>query len=275
VITPDYVEPLVAYRVWGWDSTGLKSLNGAMWFPGQPMAANCKYINLADDVAARLNQPDFRAIFPGKNPWPGHGPIPGDNCACGIYAAKDARHLGKIGYSQYGICGQVSLWGKVSVHELGYRAEYAYPKNLAIPASFLPVKAAAMEARIENLTAYNVPMQLQAFVAYSLGFDGLVDLWTPETGYNSETLDWLIERAKLPNVPLGTPLSVGDRVAVPKYGIGIVQGFNEDGCVELRLWNTSLAIVAKSAVKWDETNWRWEVAETGYLSVRTFPRSAR
>ena len=28
---PDYISPIVGYRVWQWDATGLRSLNGENW----------------------------------------------------------------------------------------------------------------------------------------------------------------------------------------------------------------------------------------------------
>ena len=42
---------------------------------------------------------------------------------CGIHAYK---RLPNKRVPQYSISGKVALWGKVVVHEIGYRAEYAY-----------------------------------------------------------------------------------------------------------------------------------------------------
>ena len=39
---PDYISPIVGYRVWQWNATGLKSLNGEPWLPGRPLAAGCR-----------------------------------------------------------------------------------------------------------------------------------------------------------------------------------------------------------------------------------------
>ena len=39
---PDYISPVVGYRVWQWDAAGLKSLNGELWVPRQPLSAVCR-----------------------------------------------------------------------------------------------------------------------------------------------------------------------------------------------------------------------------------------
>ena len=39
---PDYISPVVGFRVWQWDATGLRSLNGEKWFAHQPLSAVCR-----------------------------------------------------------------------------------------------------------------------------------------------------------------------------------------------------------------------------------------
>ena len=36
---PDYISPIIGYRVWKWEKTGLKSLCGERWKPSQLLAA--------------------------------------------------------------------------------------------------------------------------------------------------------------------------------------------------------------------------------------------
>jgi hypothetical protein len=106
---PDYVSPIVGYRVWDWDATGLRSLNGEVWFPGRALTAKC----LKTD----------------------HEP-PADGCSCGVYAGKNYQHLQDISLStafESCVHGEVYLWGKVVEHDLGYRAQFAYPKSLVLP----------------------------------------------------------------------------------------------------------------------------------------------
>ncbi len=77
------------------------------------------------------------------------------DCSCGIYAFNDPLeafvYLMRVrdrllGMSVEVAIGTVSLWGKVIECELGYKAEYAYPHHIYLPASFarfLPVVSSA------------------------------------------------------------------------------------------------------------------------------------
>ncbi len=53
---------------------------------------------------------------------PGIADVPFDHCVCGLYAYKDRSAVVAQGPS---IWGQVTLWGRVAIHEGGYRAEWA------------------------------------------------------------------------------------------------------------------------------------------------------
>ena len=110
---PDYISPIVGYRVWTWNTMGLKSLCGERWHPDQSLAARCR----ASTVVGR-----------GKATDDVHD-APHENCTCGIYAVKTLHHFRSAGYERYGIHGEVYLWGTVVEHELGYRAQFAYPKT--------------------------------------------------------------------------------------------------------------------------------------------------
>lgn len=92
---PDYVSPIVGYRVWDWGATGLRSLNGEAWVPDRALTAKC--------------------------PTSDHVP-PADGCSCGVYAAKNYQHLQNISLStafESCVHGEVYLWGKVVEHDLG------------------------------------------------------------------------------------------------------------------------------------------------------------
>ena len=131
---PDYISPIVGYRVWTWGTLGLKSLCGKSWHPGQVVAARCR----ASIVGGR-----------GKAKDDLHD-APHEECTCGIYAAKTLHHFRSAGYDRYGIHGEVYLWGTVVEHELGYRAQFAYPKNFFLPPDMLPFTLGAMQARLTN-----------------------------------------------------------------------------------------------------------------------------
>jgi hypothetical protein len=52
-------------------------------------------------------------------------------CKCGIYAMKEQE---RVHYHEEReiIYGSVSLWGHIVEHEIGYRAQFGYPKELII-----------------------------------------------------------------------------------------------------------------------------------------------
>ncbi|MDE2102380.1 MAG: hypothetical protein KGL39_34355 [Patescibacteria group bacterium] len=54
------------------------------------------------------------------------GPAPG--CYCGYYAFKTEDALEQVIGTK--VIGRVKIWGRVIPHDLGYRAEYAYPQLL-------------------------------------------------------------------------------------------------------------------------------------------------
>src|SRR6516164_2186082 len=118
---PDYVSPVVAYRAWRLDPRGLMSFNGEFWQPNQKLQADCR----------RSNPSLWSSLFLSVNRHkPPHG-----NCSCGIYAAKSfdqLRGMQGIGYAEQGVHGEVYLWGTVVEHELGWRAQFAYPKTLVV-----------------------------------------------------------------------------------------------------------------------------------------------
>jgi hypothetical protein len=66
---------------------------------------------------------------------------PGEDCSCGIYAAKNRRHLESMSYPYYDsratqrviAVGEVWLWGGVVEGTQGWRAQLAYPKRLVVP----------------------------------------------------------------------------------------------------------------------------------------------
>jgi hypothetical protein len=154
---PDFVSPVVAYRVWNWTPSGLTSLNGEFWLPNQSLKAKC-------------------SKFPN-----GHA-SPQRNCSCGIYAAKSLDQLRMIGFADLGVCGEVYLWGTVVEHEFGWRAQFAYPKTLVVaPESLLFGRFVQRELSTEELkflkilTAYGADV----FVA---GEKENFPVWTKQSG---------------------------------------------------------------------------------------------
>lgn len=94
---------IVAWRSWRLQGFGkqLFSFNAQVWPIRAPLEAICKR-----DAMECL----------------------GNYCACGIYGWKERKNL-KVNQSEYScLDGEVWFWGRVIEHELGYRAEFAYPK---------------------------------------------------------------------------------------------------------------------------------------------------
>jgi len=225
---PDYVSPIVAYRTWQWDTLGLRSLNQEQWFPGRPLAASCR-------AKGRHCSPRL-------------------DCSCGVYAAKNFGHLRAIGYANYGIHGETYLWGTVVEHRLGYRAQFAYPKNLVLPLDTIPFKMADAESRLQTLLSYGVDL----FVSKDAE-EGAVPLWSKETGFNAAGFDYLINMRKkyYDDYLRERTLKRGDRVALLGKGIALVaQAGDRD--VRLTLWNRTTLKLLRRDIAWNRENMRWE-----------------
>ena len=124
-------------RIWavkfGRGSIALCGLNGSAWeIGGQPTRAECSGV---------------RPVWVCQEQR-GHAPAP--RCSCGLYAmhpwpeptAEVARSL-LDGYSlAIPVMGVVEAWGRIEVHEDGFRAEFARPHALILfPESFPPIYA--------------------------------------------------------------------------------------------------------------------------------------
>lgn len=105
-------EPIMAWRTWTLsgrrDGTGvrLRPIAGSAraWPPLQPARAAC--------TRPRLHR------------------APELGCACGIYGTRTTDLLRRT--KDPAVIGRVALWGRVIQHELGYRAELAYPQRLRL-----------------------------------------------------------------------------------------------------------------------------------------------
>jgi len=169
---PDYVAPIVGYRIWQWDAPFLKSLsNGEPWFPGKPMTAKC---------CAGL----------------AHEQPPQERCTCGIYAARET--LDQLARRMRCIHGEVYLWGRVVEHTDGWRAQYAYPKTLTFP------WARRAGSDMGALIAYGADIDMPRVQ----GGEGIL-LWSKQGGYSQywEEVLQRTEALKLKAAFLSPPLS--------------------------------------------------------------------
>jgi hypothetical protein len=150
---PDYLEPVVGWRMWyAVDDGAATSLSSVvqktLWPRGEPLAAVCLGFHL------RL--------------WPlrrrTHD-APAADCRCGVHAANIAtlRMYLPERFARTDLVpvfGRVSLWGVVHEHEQGWRGELAYPQCLFLPVDVLrPARARRM---LSDLRAYGVPVRAVA-----------------------------------------------------------------------------------------------------------------
>ena len=162
---PNYISPVVGYRIWQWNATGLMSLNGEPWLPGRPLAAECRVAARGTDVG------DAKAVH-------GAHELPHSNCTCGVYAAKNLGHLRQFGYEGRGIKGEVHLWGTVIEHRLGYRAQFAYPKSLFLSPKSIPFTLTEMDSRLRTLIAFGADI-------FIVGDHESIRFWSNESGFDA------------------------------------------------------------------------------------------
>lgn len=236
---PDYISPVVGYRVWQWDAAGLKSLNGELWLASQPLSAVCRA-----DRSGSIAGLSKATHDPAKSPQL--------NCTCGVYATRTIEHLRQCGYRKFGIHGEVYLWGRVVEHERGWRGEFAYPKALFLVPATIPFSLSEIDARLKTLTAFGTDIFIRCD-------DERVPLWKNGSGYDAAGLDYLINRRKEYYVRRGSErtLRKGDRVALLGLGIAVVE--STDGKeVGLVLGNTQILRVARKDIALNQQNRRWE-----------------
>lgn len=150
---PDAIEPVVGWRYWRVDKREglLHSLSGAggyLWRAKSPFEARCPVF--------KRTGVDGRYRFVSGMRTEKHE-APGEACRCGIYAARDLMHLRRqmLTGLALNVVGEVSLWGKLIPGSKGYRAEFAYPRNL-----FVIQRTAEWDQSVlvDALSVYGVPV---------------------------------------------------------------------------------------------------------------------
>jgi len=234
---PDYISPIVGYRVWRWSATGLRSLNGVPWIPGQALTARCSL---------------RKAWVPGRTIHAAHD-APQPDCRCGVYASKSLGHLRRTGYWEYGVVhGEVCLWGTVVEHEHGWRAQFACPKTLCLPTDILPLALAEIQSWLQSLIAYRCDI----FLVHG---GESVPLWRKESGIDGTGLDLLMGRGKewYARHKQERTIRRGDRVAILGRGIAVVERVDNKQ-VQVMLWNRIMLRMRRDDIVWDRQNVRWE-----------------
>jgi len=178
--------------------------------------------------------------------------VPHRKCTCGVYAAKNVEHLRQLGYADHGICGEVFLWGAVVEHRLGWRAQFAYPKNLILPLSLLPYTLAELNARLFALTAFGVDI-------FVLQNGESIRLWKHTVGYDADGLDYIVSLRgeHYLRQQQERTLKEGDRVALLGRGIAPVEHANDKEVVVILGKRLSL-LIAREHIVLNQNNRRWE-----------------
>jgi preprotein translocase subunit YajC len=236
---PDYISPIVGYRVWQWDAVGLKSLNGEKWFAHQPLSAVCRA-----DACGSISGLSKVTHNSAK--------LPSFGCTCGIYAARTIQHLRQCGYKRFGVHGEVYLWGTVVEHDRGWRAQFAYPKTLFLAANAIPFSLSEINDRLKTLTEFGTDIFLL--------HDGeKVALWKHGSGFDAAGLDHLIKSRKGYYVRRQEErtLKKGDRVAAVGHGIAVVEKVDGNE-VHIVLGNKLVLRIARNEIFMNEQNNRWE-----------------
>ena len=140
ICIPDGIEPIVGWRYWQSDGQWLCSLHRfKTWPAGQALRAGCPY-------------PDTHG-----------GPSPDQACGCGLYAALDLPTLRQATNADLEsplVVGEVALWGRVIPAELGYRAQFGYPRRLWVVRESIPVLDGLDEVPARLARRYRVPVEL-------------------------------------------------------------------------------------------------------------------
>jgi preprotein translocase subunit YajC len=239
----DYISPVVGYRVWHWDVSGLKSLNGEPWLPGRMLSAVCRAgaNGFISGLARVTHDPDELPCF---------------KCTCGIYAAKTTEQLRQCAYRRFGVHGEVSLWGTVVEHERGWRSQFAYPKTFFLAPDTIPFSLSEINAQLETLTEFGTDVFL-------LHDCERVALWKHGSGLDAAGLDYLIKIRKEYYVrrQQRRTLKKGDCVAVLGHGIAVVE--QVDGKeVHVALGNRISLRIGRKEIALNEQNNRWECEAT-------------
>lgn len=111
-----YVNPIIGFRIWNVDraSGHLSSpiVSDFLWEVGEPLIAVCA-------------EHAYRIRYSGFND---KGGPPHDRCTCGIYAWKRLKNTEfSYGYNPNSVIGVAAFWGRMQLHESGFRSQYARP----------------------------------------------------------------------------------------------------------------------------------------------------
>ena len=152
---PDYVEPIVGWRVWVVVPDGdagvprLRSVvQKTVWPARRELVAECCQRRVLAKLLRR----------------PAHDAVPLTACQCGIYATALPELEPLLAEAPWEtgarVLGQVLLWGEVIECERGWRASHAYPGRLYVPVRDGRRPRLTQEEIAAGLADYGVPVEL-------------------------------------------------------------------------------------------------------------------
>jgi len=157
---PDYIEPIVGYRVWRFCEARINLLHSLslreIWCARQAAEAVC--------FALPLTSKDNRSHL-----------APTRDCSCGIWAIRNQRRAARLMTSLVQrplmhlapivnlVWGEVVLWGHVIEHQHGYRAQYAYPRLFYVPTHFRTLVVEPGVSRTRRVRAPEAAQMLSDF----------------------------------------------------------------------------------------------------------------
>ncbi len=162
-VAPDYLGPVVGWRVWSLAEAGgrvrlASHISPSVWEPGQELVAACE---------ARRRAP----LAPWQTRPTGHA-APAERCTCGVHAVSRVGLLATylpVANRPYSwmrpvvrqAIGRVSLWGEVVEGARGWRAACAYPAELWLPqVDGNDQDVPEVEAIAADLADYGVPVHV-------------------------------------------------------------------------------------------------------------------
>jgi hypothetical protein len=146
-------------------------------------------------------------------------------------------------------------------HELGWRAQFAYPKTLFLPPDLIPSDTKEMEARLEALAAYSTDI-------FIVGGGQKIPLCRGGSGFDAAGLDYLIGKRTqyYARRQRDRTLMRGDRVAVLGRGVAVVEHVDSTW-IQAVVWNKCELRIARKCIRWDDQNMRWETSPSACVET--------
>ena len=209
---------------------------------GFPISRSLLYVGPMQSVPSR--------VFPKP-----HTILPSCRISVALVASMQRRRLGTCASAairNFGVHGEVYLWGKVVEHERGWRAQFAYPKALFLAADTIPFSLSEINSRLKTLSEFGTDIFL-------LHDHERVALWKRGSGFDAAGLDYLIKTRKQYYIrrQQERTLKKGDRVAVLGHGIAVVEQVDAKE-VRVALGNRLVLRIARKEIVVNEQNNRWE-----------------